>query len=163
MEQDVEQLREKFSNQSSWTRLISVVLWFIFFPPSGLFYFWKNIQFLSKKLHVLLWIFGGWNTCVSFYFLFSWLPNFSRILKNIEVVMPNFLYLIAIFFLIIAICEIILGVIIFGKNNSDQKLSKRYHFIVWIMLLLSQLIVPIILLAGYAFANQAIYQQLMEI
>ncbi len=148
--------QENKNNKIKW--IIAILLLFLA-PPIGVLYIWKEIQCFYKKLHLLLWLFGGETLMFAVILSAVWLPEMSRNLSEFSVTIPPYISPVLILIAILSFLQIVTGFIVDKKVSSLQALPKSYQAGAMLLMLINSTLLPIIFVLMSFSITQSVHSQ----
>ena len=149
--------QENKNNKIKW--IVAILLLFLA-PPLGIFYIWKEMQCFYKKLHLLLWLFGGETLMFAVALSTIGLPELSRDLSSFGITIPSYVNPVLILIALLSILQIVVGFIVDKKVTSSQSLSKSYQTGAMLLMLINSTLLPIIFVLISSSITQSVYSQL---
>ncbi len=156
-----QQSNQSSSNQGNVIKWGIAILLFATIPPLSVYYIWKNLKVFSKKLYIILWLFGAGNLIMSFAILSMFSLETYRVFQEIGIVIPYYINIILYSIIFLSAVQIIFGFLIKQKQKLLSDIPKNYINIALIILLINTLLIPIAVIAIELSIVLPLYQQLL--
>lgn len=148
------------TKQNKTDKWATIILFLIIFPPIGLYYIWKDLEYFKKYLPTILLF------CGSFYFvgtiaaLTQWVPAMKDSELNL---LSDYFVVIIIFMMLFSLFSIILSFKASSIIKSTRDLPQTYTNIIKVCLIIILIVFPIVWMINKSYMNKKIFNKMEEI
>ncbi|MCK4891225.1 MAG: hypothetical protein KAS78_01020 [Candidatus Pacebacteria bacterium] len=152
--------QEDVTKQNKTDKWVTVILFLIIFPPIGLYYIWKDLEYFKKYLPTILLFCGGFYFVGTIIALTQWVPAMKDSKLNL---LSDHFVIIIVFMILFSLFSIILSFRVSSIVKYKQDLPQIYTNIIKVCLIVILIIFPIIWMINKSYMNKKIFNKMEEI